>query len=177
MRVSENEFRRLVEKHKAVVFSIALRIVGEREAAEEVAQDVFLALYAAVKRLESEDHVISWLRRVAIHRATDCVRRRIRRPEFRAEEWREDGQITVPANSHAPAAMEALLEKLLLSIPETLRSAVVLRYQEDLEPEEIAQVLGQPVATVRSNLHRAIDLLRRKSAVVMKEFMSETVRR
>jgi RNA polymerase sigma-70 factor (ECF subfamily) len=60
---------------------------------------------------------------------------------------------------------------MLLSLPENLRAPTVLRYQEGLEPEEIALVLSQPVATVRSNLQRAIELLRRKSSVVLKEFI------
>ena len=60
-----------------MVFSLALRVTGENGAAEEVAQDAFLELYrAGGERLESEDHVRFWLRRVTVHRATDALRRR-----------------------------------------------------------------------------------------------------
>lgn len=58
------EFRRLVERHQRMVFSLALRVTGEYGTAEEVAQDAFLELFRAGDGLESEDHVRFWLRRV-----------------------------------------------------------------------------------------------------------------
>ena len=172
MKAGEDEFRSLVDEHKAMVFSLALRILGDRTAAEEVAQDVFLRLHSALKGLESREHVRFWLRRVAVHRATDCARRRARRPEFGAAEWQETLHGTIEA-SGASSVLETRLEQMLLSLPETLRTAAVLRYQEDLEPEEIARILEQPLGTVKSNLQRAIEMLRRKAAVRLKEFIRE----
>ena len=67
--------------------------------------------------------------------------------------------------------LEARLEELLGSLPEQMRIAVVLRYQEDMMPDEIAAMLGQPVATVKSNLQRGIKLLRRKAEITMKEYV------
>jgi RNA polymerase sigma-70 factor (ECF subfamily) len=52
-----------------------------------------------------------------------------------------------------------------------MRIAVVLRYQEDMTPEEISRLLGQPVATVKSNLQRGLKLLRRKAEITMKEYV------
>jgi len=170
MRAGEEDFRRLVDEHKSMVFSIVLRILGERGAAEEAAQDVFLELHASLKRLESDDHVVFWLRRVAVHRATDCLRRRAHHPEAGAEEWQEERHAALETPPSA-GALEMRVEAMLLSLPENLRAPTVLRYQEGLEPEEIARLLSQPVATVRSNLQRAIELLRRKSSVVLKEFI------
>src|ERR1700679_37417 len=168
------EFRRLVETHQRMVFSLALRVTGEHGAAEEVAQDAFLELYralgAAEARLESEDHVRFWLRRVTVHRATDALRRRAVRPEAAAEEWVEDDH--VPANPEGVnAAVVARLEEVLQALPEAMRVAVVLRYQEEMSPDEIAALLGQPVATVKSHLQRGLQLLRRKAAVTMKEYV------
>jgi RNA polymerase sigma-70 factor (ECF subfamily) len=174
MAMEATEFRRLVETHQRMVFSLALRVTGEHGAAEEVAQDAFLELYralgAAEARLESEDHVRFWLRRVTVHRATDALRRRAVRPEASAEEWVEEGY--APANVEGlNAAVVARLEELLQALPEVMRVAVVLRYQEEMSPDEIAALLGQPVATVKSNLQRGLQLLRRKAAVTMKEYV------
>ena len=74
MAMEAVEFRRLVETHQRMVFSLALRVTGEHGTAEEVAQDAFLELYRAVERLESEDHVRFWLRRVTVHRANNFWR-------------------------------------------------------------------------------------------------------
>ena len=178
MAMEALEFRRLVETHQRMVFSLALRVTGEYGTAEEVAQDAFLELYRAVGgeqvRLESEEHVRFWLRRVTVHRATDALRRRAVRPESAAEEFVEEAHgaeagdgVGVGMN----AAMVARLEELLQGLPEAMRVAVVLRYQEEMSPDEMAKLLGQPVATVKSNLQRGLQLLRRKAAVTMKEYV------
>ena len=172
MAMEAVEFRRLVETHQRMVFSLALRVTGEYGTAEEVAQDAFLELYRGGERLESEDHVRFWLRRVTVHRATDAIRRRAVRPEAAAEEFLEEAHGPEVADGAAMnAAMVARLEELLQGLPEAMRVAVVLRYQEEMSPDEIAKLLGQPVASVKSNLQRGLQLLRRKAAVTMKEFV------
>ena len=170
MAMEATEFRRLVETHQRMVFSLALRVTGEYGTAEEVAQDAFLELFRAGERLESEDHVRFWLRRVTVHRATDALRRQAVRPEATAEEWVEDCYAPIDAE-RLNAAVVARLEELLKALPESMRVAVVLRYQEEMLPDEIAALLGQPVATVKSNLQRGLQLLRRKAAVTMKEYV------
>ena len=175
MGMEATEFRRLVETHQRMVFSLALRVTGEHGTAEEVAQDAFLELYKAGETLESEDHVRFWLRRVTVHRATDALRRRKVRPEAAAEEWMEeqhgfDGAVTGDGAA-MNAAVVARLEELLQALPEAMRVAVVLRYQEEMTPDEIAKLLGQPVGTVKSHLQRGLQLLRRKAAVTMKEYV------
>lgn len=160
-----------------MVFSIALRLLGERGAAEEVAQDVFVELHGALAGLASREHVLFWLRRVAAHRAIDCARRRRVRPEAFAEEWVDevhDGSASLRiARAVSAGAVGTRLERMLLSLPEAMRTAVVLRYQEEMTPAEIADVLAQPVATVKSNLQRGLELLRQKAEVVLKEFVRE----
>ena len=170
MAMESGEFRRLIEAHQRMVFSLALRVTGEHGAAEEVAQDVFLELHRGGEKLESEDHIRFWLRRVTVHRATDVLRKKTRQPEVGAEEWMEEQY--VPENQEKlNAAVVMLLEELLQTLPEQMRVVIVLRYQEDMLPEEIAKLLGQPVATVKSHLQRGLQLLRRKAAVTMKEYV------
>jgi RNA polymerase sigma-70 factor (ECF subfamily) len=107
---------------------------------------------------------------VTVHRATDSLRRKSRRPEAAADEW--DEQQFVEENTEAlNARVLALLEELLRTIPEQQRVAIVLRYQEEMTPDEIAALLNQPLATVKSNLQRGLQLLRRKAAVTMKEYV------
>lgn len=174
MRNAAAEFRGVVERHQRMVFSLALRVTGEYGAAEEVAQDVFLELYKSAERLTSEDHVRFWLRRVTVHRATDALRRQAHRPEAAAEEWMDDAPGSGPAGDGTTGigpVLEARLEELLGTLPEAMRVVVVLRYQEEMLPDEIAKLLGQPVATVKSNLQRGLKLLRRKAEITMKEYV------
>ena len=150
-----------------MVFSIALRILGDRSAAEEAAQDVFLELHAKLGELASEEHVRYWLRRVTVHRSIDRVRRRRRQPEV-AMDWQE-----LPEPPwHTPAQRDPLLsrwlQQLVSSLPVVARTVLVLRYQEDMSPEEISRALDMPVATVKSHLQRSLRLLREKSSRVLR---------
>jgi RNA polymerase sigma-70 factor (ECF subfamily) len=172
MAIADDEFRRLIETHQRMVFSIALRVLGDYATAEEVAQDVFLELHRSGERLAGEDHIRYWLRRVATHRAIDALRRQSVRPEAAAEEWIEEQHCDDAAVSSAGIA--ARLDELLRTLPEPMRVAVVLRYQEEMLPDEIARLLGQSVASVKSHLHHGLKLLRRKAAVTMKEYLRES---
>ena len=170
MRTEAAEFRGVVERHQRMVFSLALRVTGEYGTAEEVAQDVFLELFRSADRLSSDDHVRFWLRKVTVHRATDALRRQAHRPETHAEEWMDDAA-DEDGGPGVGTVLEARLEELLGSLPEQMRIAVVLRYQEEMLPDEIAKMLGQPVPTVKSNLQRGLKLLRRKAEITMKEYV------
>ena len=173
MPVDAADFRRLIELHQRMVYSIALRITGEPGTAEEVAQDVFLELHRTAQTLSGEDHIRFWLRRVAVHRATDALRRRALRPEAAAEEWNDECHAF---DSAAPTGtgLQVRLEDLMRAVPEPLRVVIVLRYQEEMLPVEIAELLNQPVATVKSHLQRGLKLLRGKAAIMMKEYVRET---
>jgi len=176
MAIADEEFRRLIETHQRMVFSIALRVTGDYSTAEEVAQDVFLELHRTGERLAGADHVKYWLRRVATHRAIDAIRRQALRPEAAAEEWMEEQFVDDAKVSSAASvvAMQARLDELLRTLPEQMRAVVVLRYQEEMLPDEIARLLGRSVASVKSHLHHGLKLLRRKAAVTMKEYIRES---
>jgi RNA polymerase sigma-70 factor (ECF subfamily) len=161
-------FRTLTDRHQARVYSIAFRIVGDAGAAEEVAQDVFLELHRSLDRLESDEHVAAWLRRVACHRATDALRRRAARADTAAEEYQDGMGLRTPTPDFMPLMNR--VEQLLLTLPPAQRSVLLLRYQEDLEPEDIAIELKMPLATVRSHLQRGLKLLREKAQRTLKEY-------
>jgi RNA polymerase sigma-70 factor (ECF subfamily) len=156
-------------EHQSMVFSIALRILGDRSAAEEAAQDVFFELHGKLGELTSAEHVLHWLRRVTVHRSIDYVRKRQRRPEV-AMDW--DDMPEIPDASSPAAEADPLLsrwlQQLVHSLPAVARAVMVLRYQEDMSPEEISRALDMPVATVKSHLQRSLRLLREKSARVLR---------
>lgn len=145
-----------------MVFSIARRIVRDPSLAEEVAQDVFMALHRELPSLASEEHVVHWLRRVTVHRAIDEARRRLRRPQdYAAMSLAEPGtaEPAATAQENDPWLSERLRQRIA-ALPLVPRTVIVLRYQEGLGPEEIAEVLEMPVATVKSHLQRALKVLR-----------------
>ncbi len=150
-----------------MVFSIALRILGDRSAAEEAAQDVFLELHAKLGELASEEHVRYWLRRVTVHRSIDRVRRRQRQPEVPMD-WQELPELPSNTPAQRDPLLSRWLQQLVSSLPVVARTVLVLRYQEDMSPEEISRALDMPVATVKSHLQRSLRLLREKSSRVLR---------
>jgi RNA polymerase sigma-70 factor, ECF subfamily len=149
------DFEALVRRHQAMVFSIAFHFLQDRSAAEELAQDVFLQLHRHLDAMQSADHVTFWLRRVTTHRCIDYRRRR-RFNFLRLESVPEPADNTPPADPF----LSGRLHTLVAALPPPARMAVILRYQEDLTPDEIARVLDRPVATVKSQLQRALKTLR-----------------
>jgi RNA polymerase sigma-70 factor (ECF subfamily) len=151
-------FAEAVEGHKAMVYSIAWHVLHDRVAAEELAQDVFLQLHRNWAAMKSPAHMTFWLRKVASHRAIDAARKNKVR---RATSLEEMDEPTVLERVH-DAFLSSYLNRMVGSLPEKQRIIVVLRYQEDMEPQEIAKVLDMNVNTVKTQISRALEMLRTK---------------
>ena len=155
---SEQAFAAIVRQHQGMVYGLAYHFLHSRGPAEELAQDVFLALHQNLLRVESPSHLIFWLRRVTSNRCIDSIRRLRHRYELPMD--------PLPEASAAPPAADpllgALLARLVAELPPHPRIVVTLRFQEDLEPTEIAAIVDMPVNTVKSHLRRSMDVLRRK---------------
>ena len=162
------DFERLFDEHQSMVFSLALRMTGDRGLAEEIAQDVFMELDRHIAKIESAQHAIFWLRRVTMSRSTDALRRRRVRG---IDQWVEIDESHGAREPESGSPLGGRIEALLATLPEAQRAAIILRYQEDLTPEEIAATLGAPVATVKSQLQRGLKLLRAKAESQLKEYI------
>lgn len=152
------QFEELVREHQAMVFSMACRYLRNRALAEEIAQEVFLQLYKKLPELESPDHVLHWLRWVTAHRLIDHSRHEKRRPQSPLESVPEPAA----ASSERDPLLADMLRQLVAELPENARVVMILRYQEDLDPMDIARALDMPIATVKSHLQRSLALLRDK---------------
>jgi RNA polymerase sigma-70 factor (ECF subfamily) len=150
------DFTRIVADNQSLVFSLALRFLRDREGAEELAQDVFLQLYQRLRQIESPAHATGWLRRAICHRCIDEARKRRLRPRIGLEAVPEPS-----ADSHNPdPLLNDRLRQVVAELPGNARMVVVLRYQEDLDPTEIAEMLNMRISTVKSLLHRSLAVLR-----------------
>lgn len=156
MTVQIPEFEDLVRAHQRMVFSIAYHFLRDRAAAEDVAQEVFLQLHRKLPSLKSDAHISAWLSKAASHRCIDYSRRR--RQDVPLDEIPELDSGSAPGDP----LMVSLLQRTVASLPPKARIVVVLRYQEELEPEEIARRLGWRLNTVKSQLQRSLALLRQK---------------
>jgi RNA polymerase sigma-70 factor (ECF subfamily) len=154
----EMTFAEVLRANQSMVFSLAYHFLRDRAAAEEIAQDVFLRLYRKMDELESAKHVTFWLRKVTSHRCIDYVRKRRSQSTISLEDVAEP---SIP-EQHGDPLLNRRLRQLIATLPEKPRIVMVLRYQEDLTPEEISAVLEMPVGTVKSHLQRSLGMLREK---------------
>lgn len=124
---------------------LAFLLTGDRDSAEDVMQTAFAAVHS---RWDNIDDPPAYLRRVVVNQAKDFHRRRYRQPP-----------IPVEAVTQIPEIDETWAE--LRRLPDRQREVVVLRFYEDMPLTEIAQLLDRPPGTIRSELHRALNRLRR----------------
>jgi RNA polymerase sigma-70 factor (ECF subfamily) len=157
-------FRELLRTHRARVYSIALRFTGRRADAEELAQDVFLQLHGALAQIESSTHLKHWLLRTVAHRCIDRQRHDGRRPRLvPIEALQAESEPLAPEQEQDPL-IGARLRRLLPELAPDARAVVLLRFQEDLDPADIATVLAMPVNTVKSHVRRSVEWLRTQLA-------------
>ena len=162
MEGTERLFERMVHEHQHRVFALGLALTGNRHDAEEVAQDTFLRAYRAlvtyppdrIRELKQKP----WLHRIALN----VVRNRVRgvRPRLVELNGSEPDQAPGPeAGALLKLEIDALAVRVA-GLPARYRDAVVLRHVQELTYAEAADALGQPVGTVKSNVHRGLQLLR-----------------
>jgi RNA polymerase sigma-70 factor (ECF subfamily) len=153
----QEAFATLIRRHEAMVYSLAWNFFNDRSRAEEIAQDVFLQLFRSLSSIESESHLLFWLRQVTIRRCIDAKRR----VHLKAVPLDEVAEIPAKSRARDPL-LDKRLRQHIAELPEIQRAVVTLRYQEDLDPAEICGLLDIPVNTVKSHLHRAVLALRKK---------------
>ena len=149
-------FATLVRAHQGSVFSIGLRMLNRRDAAEDLAQDVFLQLYRKLGDIESLEHLGFWLRRVAANLAIDWLRRR----PYTTTEPLEEGAHVATQDAPQDPLMDRELTRLLGELSPQARAVMLLRYQEDHDLSEIGAMLDMPVNTVKSHIKRSLTTLR-----------------
>jgi RNA polymerase sigma-70 factor (ECF subfamily) len=152
-------FAEIVREHQSMVYGLARNFLRDAALAEELSQEVFLELYQNLESIKSAEHLKFWLRKVASNRCIDHARRAKRRPVVGLEDVPEPA---TPEGAIADPILSDTLKRYVKTLPEAARMVVVLRYQEDLAPSEIAEALDMPINTVKSHLQRSLSMLREK---------------
>ena len=149
----------LVSRWEKRIYNYLLRLVKNREDALDLAQDVFLKAYQNLRKLEDADRFAPWIYRIAHNEAYSYLRKN--RPETdlddaQFETWFEPG----PGRRMLPIEVSLAVERALTRLSDDQREAVVLKIYQGFKFEEMAEILGCPVSTVKSRLYTALDLLK-----------------
>src|SRR5438105_9768373 len=150
-------FEDLVIAYQHRVFGVALRMLGNRAEAEELAQEVFLRVHRAIGEFRGEAKLSTWLYAIASRLCLNRLASSDRRVTREGDETltRLASGDATPVDELERSELEATLHRAIAELPEERRIVVVLRDLEGLSYEEIAGALALPLNTVRSRLHRA----------------------
>jgi RNA polymerase sigma-70 factor (ECF subfamily) len=162
METAERVFERMVGEHQHRIYALSYALTGNRMDAEEVAQDTFLRAYRALVTYTPE-RVRDLKQRAWLHQiAVNVVRNRHRgvRPRLVELNGSEPDHGAGPEEGAIRRAEMDELAARVACLPPRYREAVVLRHVEELSYAEVAEALGQPVGTVKANVHRGLKLLR-----------------
>lgn len=168
---NEGAFRILLNRYKDAVYRIVVKIVHNRDEAQDLVQETFMKAFGSLSSYKCEYRFTTWLYKIAANNCIDFLRRR-RLVAVSLDQPLEtkDGQVTIeladwtynPEMDLATRQRSLSIDAAIDSLPPKYREVILFRHKRDKSYEEIAEILGIPVGTVKARIFRARELLKKK---------------
>ena len=163
----EDGFEELVRRYQKQITGYVYRIVGDYDSSLDVTQEVFIKVYNSLHRYSSDYKFSTWLYRIAHNAAIDHLRRNSVNPQS-LETENEDGTYQLQIESPAPSPEKnrevsewrTEIGQVIKRLPDAYKQLILLRHANDLSYDEIAEVTGLPLGTVKNRLFRAREMMR-----------------
>ncbi|MBI3400268.1 MAG: sigma-70 family RNA polymerase sigma factor [Acidobacteria bacterium] len=171
IRGDANSFNELILRWEGPIYALAYRTIGREEDARDVCQETFLRAFRALPRFRGEAKFSSWLYRIALNLCRDWIRRERRTPVVQPPE--DVDLMELAAAAEPSESVEDLvqrkdlaraMERAMARLPEEQRTAIVLKEYHGLTFQEIAELVGCPLSTVKTRLYQGLTVLRRELA-------------
>ncbi len=167
IRGREDGFEGLVRRYQRPITGYIFRMLGDYEASLDVSQEVFIKVYNSLSRYSSEYKFSTWLYRIAHNAAIDHMRRNSVSPQS-LETENADGtyQLQIECPNPTPeqdrerSEWRTEIDNVVKRLPSAYRELILLRHSRDLSYDEIAEVTGLPLGTVKNRLFRAREMMR-----------------
>jgi RNA polymerase sigma-70 factor (ECF subfamily) len=163
----ETSFEELVRRYQRPIAAYVYRMVGDYDSALDLTQEVFIKVYNSLTRYRSEFKFSTWIYRIAHNAAIDHLRRHsVREQSFVTGIDGERREITIESRRLTPEQesekkeQRSEIESVVQMLPAAYRELIVLRHSQDLSYDEIAEVTGLPLGTVKNRLFRAREAMR-----------------
>lgn len=170
-------FDLLVLKYEHKIVNLVMRYVRDPEQALDISQEAFIKAYRALPRFRGESAFYTWLYRIAVNTAKNYLAAQRRRPTDVELDLQDSEQYNLhaklketdtPEGVTLSLELQKTLERAIDSLPDDLRTAIILRELDGMSYEEIAQTMDCPVGTVRSRIFRARDAIGKKVGALMR---------
>jgi RNA polymerase sigma-70 factor (ECF subfamily) len=164
-----DSFNQLIVRWERPIYGLAYRVIGREEDARDIVQETFLRAFRALPGFKGEAKFSSWLYRIALNLCRDWIRRQKRTPIVAAPEGIDI--IELAAEQGPVESIETLVARKQLSetvaeamehLPEEQRTAIILKEYHGLTFQEIADLQGCPLSTVKTRLYQGLSVLRRR---------------
>jgi RNA polymerase sigma-70 factor, ECF subfamily len=163
-----DSFNQLILRWERPIYALAYRTIGREEEARDIVQDTFLRAYRALPGFRGQAKFSSWLYRIALNLCRDWIRRQRRTPTVQAPEGveladlaSEQGPIESIEDLVARREMSRAVAEAMTQLPEEQRTAIILKEYHGLTFQEIADLQGCPLSTVKTRLYQGLSVLRR----------------
>jgi RNA polymerase sigma-70 factor (ECF subfamily) len=163
-----DSFNQLVLRWERPIYALAYRVIGREEDARDVCQETFLRAFRALGGFRGQAKFSSWLYRIALNLCRDWVRRQRRTPVVQLPEDVDVMELAVSREPTEPIEdlvarhdLTRLVEKAMARLPEEQRTAIILKEYHGLTFQEIADLVGCPLSTVKTRLYQGLTVLRR----------------
>jgi len=165
----EGSFEELVRRYQRPISAYVYRMVGDYEAALDLTQEIFMKVYASLARYRSEFKFSTWIYKIAHNAAVDHLRRNTAREQSIVKGTEgdhyelpiESGRLT-PEQESERRERRIEIETVVKTLPAAYRELIILRHSQDLTYEEIVEVTGLPLGTVKNRLFRAREMMRQQ---------------
>ena len=161
-------FNELILRWERPIYALAYRVIGREEDARDVCQDTFLRAFRALPGFKGEAKFSSWLYRIALNLCRDWIRRQRRAPVVQMPEGIEPTELAAergPVESIEELVgrrqLSAVVEEAMSVLPEEQRTAIILKEYHGMTFQEIADMQGCPLSTVKTRLYQGLTVLRR----------------
>jgi len=154
----DDAFRELVDRYKDLVFALIARTVQDRGRAEDLAQDVFLRVHKGLPYFRGEARLSTWIYRIV---ANVCIQPSTRPPAVSLDDDRRRVQPAVADRQFGDLELRDRLEKAIARLPANYRLLVAAHYLDGVQYEDLADALQLPLGTLKTQLYRAKQQLRR----------------
>lgn len=171
MRGDRDSFNQLMVRWERPIYALAYRTLGREDEARDICQETFLRAYRALPNFRGQAKFSSWLYRIALNLCRDWIRKERRAPVVQPPEDVDLFDLAAAAEPSesiedlvARKDMSRLVEQAMARLPEEQRTAILLKEYHGLTFQEIADLVGCPLSTVKTRLYQGLTVLRRELA-------------
>ncbi len=170
-----DSFEKLIDKYQTLAFNIAYKMLGNKEDASDITQEALVKVFKSIKNFKEESSFSTWLYRIVTNTCIDMIRKKKKIKTFSLDnpietengkiERQIQGEENLPEDVFEKKQIQKRVHRAISSLPEKYRIVIILRDIQDFSYDEISEIVGVPLGTVKSRINRG--------RIILKDLLSD----